>query len=54
MKAKSGISMAEAAKKLADSFLASGDVNKVDTVTGATSATAKFKTLTKAALAMRK
>ncbi|MDI6619431.1 MAG: FMN-binding protein [Clostridiales bacterium] len=55
MKAQSGTSMVEAAKKLADSFLANNnDPNKVDTVTGATETTAKFKTLVQAAMAMRK
>lgn len=54
MKAKSGITMAEAAKKLADSLAASGDISKVDAVTGATATTAKFKELAQQAMSMRK
>lgn len=54
MKAKSGVSMVEAAQKLSDSLVASGDVNKVEAVTGATTTTAKFKALAQQAMAMRK
>lgn len=51
MKAKSGISLVEAAEKLSKDYMEKGTV---DTVAGATGTTAKFKALVEQAKAMRK